>query len=316
MKKMIILFHRLLLGFIASVMLFAVGCSLEDDRDLCCGINTMSYTYHNAGAEYFDRVIEKMEYHLFDSVGLYLHRLRPCCGKWDRLSLEGLSPGRYTIVALANLEGYGSLYGHVSSGLDLFRLEVDSMFDSKGSFCSGDSLYWGERSFCIEEGVKRNFTTEMNNIHCRLRVKVEWERLPQYPDGYRFCLEGIGCGVGLHKDGNTHATGGHIFPCVSDYSGKMMKDVSLYRLGLDEEMYTLRYTNEHIPVFWLYNGDTPIVGPIDLKRAFREWGWNPDSDVEQDYTLRMKIRVDGSIIVNPGLEGTVSDWIDGGYIGF
>lgn len=316
MKKKIILFHQLLLKFMVLLPLFAGGCSLEDERDLCCGLNMMRYTYHNAGVEYLDRVVHKMEYHLFDSTGMYLHPLVGYGGTWDRVSLDGLSAGRYTIVALANLEGYGSLHGHIGSGLDKFRLEVDSLFDGNGTFCSGDSLYWGEQTFCIEEGMKRTFTTEMNSIHCCLHVKVEWERLPQYSEGYRFCLEGVGNGVGLHQDDKTLATGGHLFPSVAGYSGRMMKDVSLYRLTLEEKMYTLRYTDDNIPVFRLYNGDTPVTRPIDLKRAFREWGWYPDSDVEQRYSIRLKIRADGSIIVNPGIEGAVNDWIDGGNIGY
>lgn len=316
MKRMIILFHRSFIGFWIMVLMLAGGCSLEDERDLCCGQNVMRYTYHIAGEEIIDKVAEKMEYHLFDSTGMYLHPLSACSETWDWLSLEGLSAGRYTIVAIANLYGYGSLHGHVCSGLDKFRLEVDSLFGEDGTFCSGDSLYWGEQEFCIEEGTKRTFTTEMNNIHCCLDVKVEWERLPQYSEGYRFCLEGVGKGVGLHQDDNTLAAGGHLFPYVADYSGRMMIDVPLYRLTLEESMYTLRYTDKNIPVFRLYNGDTPVTRPIDLKRAFREWGWYPDSDAEQRYSIRLKIRADGSIIVNPGIEGMINDWIDGGYIGY
>lgn len=85
---------------------------------------------------------------------------------------------------------------------------------------------------------------------------------------------------------------------------------------LSQELYgefvTLRYTNDHIPVFRLWFGDEAVTGDIDLSRAFREWGWYPSRTHVQKYRILLKLFGDGSVEVSPWVEASIEDWVSGG----
>ena len=65
--------------FLVPSVLMAVGlagCSLDDDRDLCCPETlTMHYTYRPYGAEAFGENILSLRHFLFDTDGLFLGEL-------------------------------------------------------------------------------------------------------------------------------------------------------------------------------------------------------------------------------------------------
>ena len=78
------------------------------------------------------------------------------------------------------------------------------------------------------------------------------------------------------------------------------------------EFVTLRYTADQIPVFRLWFGDKAVTEPIDLRRAFRTWGWNPDAAAVQEYRIPLTLFADGSVGVRPWIDADVEDWQDGG----
>ena len=91
-----------------------------------------------------------------------------------------------------------------------------------------------------------------------------------------------------------------------------MERTPLKAQELRGEFVTMRYTAEHIPVFRLWFGDKAVTEPIDLRRAFRTWGWNPDAAAVQEYRIQLTLFADGSVEVRPWIDADVEDWQDGG----
>lgn len=300
--------------FFLLLCLMATSCSLDDDRDLCCEVNTVRFRYLYKSADRFTEYIGSTRYFLFDGEGRYMEEMAPmeCCPA--RVDISGLEAGSYRLVCVGNLEDYGTPEGYTDEGLKAFRLRVDDYFDESGAFANGDRLYWGECPFTVVPGTANNFTGEMSNVHCMLRVRVEWERLPERENGYRYRLEGIGRGMELHG-GHASVIDVHAFPKVEDCTGSVLEEVPLRRRALEASLYTLRWGKDDIPRFRLYHDGDAVTKEIDLGDIFRRWGWYPERAPVQEYRIRLLIRTDGSIEVNQGLEADVGDWEDGGTLG-
>lgn len=297
-----------------SLSLLMGACDLSDDRDLCCDTNLMRYRYPYRSGDCFYQYIRSMEYHLFSGAGEYLGELSARDGDLGVVSLEGLPAGDYTLVAIGNRRGYATPRGHTESGLGGFSLVVDSLFDASGDrFANGDPLYWGSARFTIAEGGTNRFVTTMSNVHCRLHVRVEWERYPDYPEGYSLRLDGVGGSMDLH-DGEAFAIGEQYFPKVREYGRGMEERVPMRLFALQTVLYTLRYTDRDIPVLRLCHDGKPVTVEIPLKEVFARWGWYPDRTPVQDYEITLLIHANGSVEVIRGLGAEVRDWQDGGVL--
>lgn len=305
------------LGFLIGICVLLHSCSLDDERDECCQAGTVRFRYLYVGMDRFADYVKDMRYLLFDGEGRYLHDMPPTDASLpNKVRVDMLAGGDYTLVGVGNLDDYASLEGYAEEGLEAFRLRVDQYSPhGDGTFANGDRLYWGECRFMIVPGAFNGFLGEMANVHCVLRLRVEWERVPEFSEGYRFRLEGVGRGMEMHG-GNAKYIDVQAFPPVESYGGSMTEDVPLRQFALQAELVTLRWTDAEIPSFRLMHGDEFVTKSIDLGRAFRQWGWHPDRAPVQEYELRMLVRANGSIEVNQGLRAGVGDWENGGVIGF
>ncbi len=309
--------YRKFLIFILPLLLLQLlaACDMDDRRDECCESNQVRFRYLYRGSDRFTDYISTVRYFLFDAGGTFLREMYATECSPATVSICSLEAGSYTLVAVGNLGDYGSLGGYVEEGLEAFRLSVDKHFPQHPSaFANGDNLYRGECSFTVAVGATNSFIGEMSNVHCILRLKVEWELVPRFSEGYRYCLKGIGTGMEMN---GTHAYSidVHSFPPATGYDGQVMEEVPLRRFALNASLVTLRWTDDEIPCFILYHDDTPVTKEIDLKSVFRQWGWYPSQTPVQIYEIRMLIHSNGSIEINQGLEVGVNDWIDGGTFG-
>ena len=296
------------------------SCDLEDERDNCCNNNKIVFRYTLDGVECFDEYISTMQYFLFDEDGAYLMELFPEGDDLTELCLcDGIPSGTYSLVAVGNLDDYATLEGHEDSGLHGFTLVADDWYDTDilGDglipLSNGDRLYWGQCDFTLDHSKTQTFYTEMANIHCKLTVRVEWEGTPDYSDGYSFVLYDIGAYSEMSGD-NATQIGVQSFPLVPDYSACMVQEVALSRAVLLENLYTLRLTDDDIPVFQLMHYDEAVTMEIDLTDAFEEWGWTPSSEQVQEYEVSLKILTNGDVEATSGLNTNVNDWTDGGTV--
>lgn len=316
---------KMMSALIALILLALAhtACSVDDDRDLCCArTNVMRYSYRPTGREEFHGHIRSLRHLLYDGQGRFMRELDPG-PELQEQSLD-LPEGSYTILTLGNLLSTHSLLHAdqpIISSLELHPADAGVAREALGN---ADELFWGVRHFDIDTngmitdtGPDRRWddytlpTTEMNNIHCHLRVVVEWYNMPEYLGDYVMELTGVP--ISYHLDpGLAGKAGGFIIPNHSSL-GTYRMNVPLISFELDGELITLRYTDTVIPTLRLLYGSVQIGPTIDLQKAFREWGWYPSRHHVQEYAIRIKLFGDGRAEVSPLIEGSVSDWINGGY---
>ena len=307
-------------------VLFA-GCSLDDDRDLCCpGTLTMHYTYRPFGAEAFGGNIFSLRHFLFGSDGRFIGELPP--GEDLRRQPLDLPEGIFTIVTVGNMSER-SLHEHgEDSSLDCFALAHTAMHDpDAGTFSNADELFWGVRRFAIDTegrgielppersaGAVNRLLTEMSNIHCHLKVKVEWANLPPYVGDYELELDGAPLSYSLSPERMSVTSGGFTVPEGRGSAVHRLR-VPLTRRELDAEFVTLRYSDAGIPTLRLFFGGEQVSPDIDIGRAFRSWGWFPSDTHIQEYELLIRIKANGNAELYPKINGSVEDWINGGSFG-
>lgn len=278
----------------------------------------MEYRYLFKGEDVFPDYIRSLQHYLFAEDGSFVSMPEP--GEYLQFQPLDLAPGTYTMVTVGNASQQIVLEGHFEGGLDGFMLRVfgqDVLQGVKAGTRGGGSefrcgeLYGGYSQFTVTDEPAQRFRTDMSNIHCQLDVRVEWENRPPAVGDYRIALRGVPCCYNMdHKDAVT--VGDYRFPSHEGSRDAYEAVVPLESQTLTATFVTLRYTSECIPTLEVYLGDKAITPPLDLMRAFQQWGWNPDKDTVQHYRIRIVIRSDGSVVARPWIEGEVLDWIDGG----
>lgn len=290
------------------------SCSLDDDRDLCCNRARMTYRLTYDNIDYFSERIDSLRCYLFsiDSTGRshYMGRMYVDEEKPNQVDLGMLDEGEYGMIAIGDLDDYGTL-DSISLGAEFLHFRADDFFRETKALDNGDPIYWGAERFVIEKNGDNDFVTELSNIHCHLRVKVEWQGLPPYEDNYYLQLSGVWDGYYMYPE-DAEEKGGKLYP---EYSGGVRSVVCgepLRQQALFAEFVTLRYSDDYIPSIKLWNGKTELTRAIDLKPVFREWGWYPDKTAIQEYEISLFIYRDGSVVIRPYLDVGINDWIDGG----
>lgn len=300
---------RLLVTLLLCTLL--AGCDLGDDRDLCCYQGGMTYRLTYDGYDYFPERVGHLRCFLFSGDdGRFLRELPTMPGRPERVDLSGLEEGYYGMIAVGNLDDYGEIDGLAETVQNL-RFGATDFFRETRALSHGDQLYWGAKRFHMVAGEANEYVTELSNIHCHLKVMVEWEGLPPGGGNYYLQLSGVYDGYNFFP-GDAWYLGERLFP---EYNGELrsaVEESSLLSMSLQAEFVTLRYTNEKIPSIRVWHGSCAETDLIDLKPVFRQWGWYPDTTPAQEYELHMLIYRDGSVKLSPSLDVGVNDWTDGG----
>ena len=299
------------------------GCSLEDERDLCCErYNMMRYVYRPYGVDEFQGNIHTLRHLLYDQRGRYLREMPS--GSDLQYQTLALPEGSYTMVTLGNFGDGQRLNLGDAPSLEELELSVASRFeDSDGVRGNCDEIFWGISNFDVDASgyitchdYRRKYTdytypaTEMNNIHCHLKVRVEWANMPLYFGDYILELSDVASHYSLDP-GRSQDAGGFTGPPPGSPSVCRLR-VPLWGDELEGEFVTLRYSDDHIPTLRIFHDDLQIGPDIDLRRAFAAWGWKPDEIHVQEYAIDIKLYNNGRAEVSPHFEGVISDWVNGG----
>ena len=311
----------------AIFSVIATSCKLEDERDLCCPEPlTMHYVYRPDGTDVFRDNILSLRHFLFDNEGAFIGEL-PTGETLNRQPLE-LNTGTYTMITIGNMTDI-SAYQHGSeSQLEQFSLSHTARNRKRESdYANTDELFWGVKHFAVDAdgrgldlskngtGLASNrLTTEMVNIHCHLKVTVEWVGRPPYIGSYEMELAGVHTQYSLDP-GNTSLTADGLNVPAGDMAETYSLNVPLRQLELRAEFVTLRYTDTQIPTLRIKFDGLPVIPDIDLGKAFRTWGWRPSATHVQDYEILLKVINENRVDLLPMVEGSVADWVNGGNFG-
>ena len=302
---------RIWLFCLVVAAVVTTGCNIADDNDICCHRGAMTYRLTHNGIDYFDEKITHMECYLFSADdGHFMGKLYPSELEPNKVDIGTLPEGNYGMIAVANLDDYGST-DHEAGMEEEFGLRASQPFRTTRALANGDHIYWGAKRFSVVAGADNDYVTELSNIHCTLKVMVEWEGLPPGSGDYYIQLSGVYDGYCLFP-GECNSMGEKLFPEYDGMKRSMVEDETLLNMSLYTELTTLRYTDNDIPAIRVWHGSTPLTKVIELKDAFRQWGWHPDAATVQEYELHLLIYRDGSVLLSPKLEVGVNDWVNGG----
>lgn len=303
------------------------GCTLDDDRDLCCPEPlTMQYIFSPHGTDVFHDNIFLLRHFLFDADGQFITELQQ--GEEMQHQRLDLDAGIYTMVAIGNMSDVTTHEHGEEKLLEQFLLRHTSLnAKNKMTYANSDELFWGVKRFAIDSdgmgtemsdsriGYTTNrLVTEMSNIHCHLNVTVEWVNRPPYIGNYEMELSGVHTQYSLDPNNTTLTADGFVVPAGKNPQTHRL-DVPLRQLELRAEFVTLRYTDTTIPTLSIRFGGESVIPDIDLGKAFRTWGWRPSATHVQEYNILVRVINENRVDLLPLVEGSVADWVNGGSFG-
>lgn len=292
---------------VLMLLSLVAGCSVSDPRDECCGNIEVNIHYVPYGVEEFTTYLHSLRHFLFDETGHFLYEV-PAGPQLQRLRFT-LSEGSYTLLTLGNADQELSFK---TSDHTLSTLEMElSQRTPKGKYLNSDELYWGYTYLEVTNPQPQRYDTYMNNIHCHLHVKVQWSNMPEDIGTYRMELHELPVGYTLNPEA-AQTIGDKVIPPDNGNLSTYVQRTELKSQELRGEFVTMRYTSSYIPVFELWFGEKAVTSPIDLGRAFKTWGWDPDATAVQEYRIQLTIYSNGSVEVRPWIDADVEDWQDGG----
>lgn len=308
MKKL----RLLILGLLATLL---TGCSLEDERDECCYQIRLHYHETVDGVDLFQQDIKSMRHLLYDSEGRFVRWIDSPASHPQDVDISDLESGAYTVVTVANATDK-TLFENYDQ-LSTFRLRHDGQYAGTRSEVTNhdnsDELYWHMVSFTIDNQPKV-IDCPLANIHCHLHVRAEWKGLPQQNGRWTMRLFGVPTEFLAGEVGLVIRHISH--PVMSMARTNHQVGTSNFNFELEAEFITCRWTNSDLPALQIWCDDEPASPLMDLEKAFQEWGWYPDRALIQDYWIELLIGNDGSVDMRAGGRANVSDWIDGGTIGY
>lgn len=310
---------------ITLILISFVGCKsvLQDERDICCttceGSIKLQYRYIRETSDEFKEYIQKMSHYIFDGEGVFLSELPSNSGNLQELKLPKLKAGKYQVLTIGNMWASASLLPPLTKGVTkLSDLQLSlSGPEVKNNI---DQLFWNTQEVEVQEATCENQTyiCDMANIHCHLFISVEWKSTPPYDGDYTFRLTNMSGAYFLdpHETYALKIMDGveHRFPTFTPGTVIHETTEKLFNLKLTTEIITLRYFDNRIPVLQILHDGQPVSIPLDLSKAFKEWGWRINTRPEQIYRIHATIFEDGTIVLEPWVEGTVLDWEDGGTV--
>ena len=201
----------MLAGSVAGLCLLLCACSLEDDRDICCGNIRMEIRYVPYGVEELATYIRSLRHFVFDAGGRFVREIPS--GEPIRMLRFSLPDGDYTLLTLGNAE---SPLAFEAGDRTLATLEMElAGLTPSGEYLDADELYWGVCRMHVDGSRQQTFTTYMNNIHCHLHVKVMWHNMPEDVGAYRMEIGQVPVGYSLCPD-RCHTEGDKLIPQTTE----------------------------------------------------------------------------------------------------
>ncbi len=191
--------------WVLCAVLFA-SCDIGADREVCNYRVQLRYDYNeentSKGRNMILHYISHLDELIFDEEGVLvqMRRITPeQCREYMDSEIT-LPPGRYSVIALGNIDDRSLLHDDANGNLKVGttrREDVHLSLENAEQLAdehhnNGEKLYHGYRTFTIrDEGISR-IRVNMINAHMELRFRVTWKRnTPSRTDSYYAVLESV-----------------------------------------------------------------------------------------------------------------------------
>ena len=315
------------------------GCSLQDVRDACCEGVILRYRYISDDKDLYKQMIQTEQHYLFDDKGTFMYEVPVDSARRTEVRLRNLKEGTYTMLTIGNrTEGYTSMDA-LKPGVTQLKdvtLALQHRTEDNAAYTNAEELFWNLRTFKVQPNKNHTYLCDMANLHCHLHIKIGWEGdLPAGSDRYTvelsklvpqyrleinpaYTLQVMGSvPEGADRNEPTHDYSVHHYPySPKPHDAVVRSENTLRGRELFYEVRTLRYLDEAIPTLQLWHDGARLFNrPIDLDPIFKDWGWYPNLNPEQEYRIELLIQDNGLVTVKPWVTSSVLDWEDGGSFG-
>lgn len=321
--------------FVGVLLLLFSSCSTLDERDECCEEVLLLYRYVPTTRDEYPEHIKEIRHYLFDARGILLKELTQTAPHSQRIKLQGLPVGKYTVLTLANRSTHFSDFPNLQEGKStLSQLILTARYPIYREAEDGDPLYWNIREIEARKGERHTYYCDLSNIHCHLLVRVVWKDVfPPSGEGYHMELDYLPSSYQLYRpvrnglytlrlpsavaqkdQGSTAGQAWHEFPQNRGAEGRIVSaQVPLFNNELRFRFRSLRYTDEQIPTLRIYHQGKLYRKELDLTRFFQDQGLKPDATAVQDYKIVVEI---SKYVIKIYLwtGGRIVDWQDGGSL--
>lgn len=329
---------HLAVSLVASLCIFT-SCSLQDVRDVCCEGVILRYRYISDDKDLYKQMIQTERHYLFDDKGTFMYEVPVDSARRTEVRLRNLKEGTYTMLTIGNRTEDYTYMDALKPGetqLKDVTLALQHRTEDNAAYTNAEELFWNLRTFESKLKESRTYLCDMANIHCHLHIKIGWERdLPEGSDRYTVELSKLvpqyrmeinpaytlqvmgGPEEGADRNEPTRDYSVHHYPySPKPHDAVVWSDNTLRGRELFYEVRTLRYLDEAIPTLQLWHDGARLFNrPIDLEPIFKDWGWYPNLNPEQEYRIELLILDNGQVIVKPWVTSSVLDWEDGGSFG-
>lgn len=341
---------RFLTAIVCAGVLHSCHIEYFDDED-CDYTVRLRYDYNfenESDVNLLSDYVFSLDEYLFDEAGV-LQGIHPlaldeCDNTWQ--SDLDLLPGKYSIIAIGNRSEMSvineAVVGQTRREDMLMTLDVSRTRATTGSAGNTDKLYYGYRTFSIEQNKVTNVRVDMVHQHFSLRYRVRWETNTPNGGDYVAKLEGVPSHYAVMPqyvypeinqcedyDCDAHDLFAlqptwvkhHI--CRVSLTDNVMDHAQNGYINMSAEVnghfITYRHRNDTHATFRLYRrtgaGElTPVMKAIDLSAHLTHpaIGVDLDRTLKQEYAIEFIIKSNGQVEVN---FIDIADWDEGGAIG-
>ncbi len=177
------------------IVLFT-SCDVEDNRVVCNYRVQLRYEYNEENTSHGQNMILYYISHIdeliFDEDGILVHiqHIGPDeCFEYIGSEIT-LPPGRYSVIAMGNIDGRSLISDNINNDLivgvtrrENVRLSLEDAYTfGDGTRGNCEELFHGYRTFTVrEEGLSR-VRVDMVNDHFELQFRIIWKNVDQRPE--------------------------------------------------------------------------------------------------------------------------------------
>lgn len=331
---------RALLVFLAALSL--TSCSIEPETEVCEFNTRLTYIYNreNTAASVLPIYIKTLDEYIFNQqdVLVMINRLPgiSCFGEY--VSEFNLPAGKYTVITWGN-KATPSKVNKEQIGVTTrqeMMLYLDNPQEDESLQNDSERLYYGYRTFSVNEYGVSKVRVDMSHAHCVLNITVQWRKMAEAPtaaQGYYMLLKDIPSGYSFmpqykFQSGQTDVHD----PMLDTYPANSSQDICYMPLvhaadnlvnhrtwaemntetrTLQSRFITYRYKDSSHELLSVYLDDTQIMKEIDLAVFFQSMGIVLDTNRRQEFDLLLVI--DGNNVTVSLIK--IDDWDEGGSLG-
>lgn len=328
---------------LALVLIMSLGSCIGDLEPGICEYNTrIVYRYdreNTAKENVIGDYIGSLDEYIYDSEGR-LATLRRITEGFYASELQ-LPTGRYTVVTWGNITSKSAVMPPAGKGqtpADIWLYPANPTRSGDGKQDNGDRVYYGYRTFSVEENNTSRVYVDMEHAYCQLSLNIIWkDQTVGMNNGILYIAElsGVPSRTSFYpeynfKDGIAapYSQADERFPVIWDagkcsylplvngiqeplvYSRSFTRTGDQGNVEFLTQRFRFRTDTEPLELAIYLPDGSLACKKIDLYKYFKELKYMLDTHRRQEFRITMQLE-NGRVVLS---EINILDWTDGGNL--